>query len=145
MSIFPYRSLCPSSKGGFIVGFGGRGEGVDSGHGWGGAMEGAAVRQNNKWRYRESCIFSPACPAAFSSRWVVTVRHDGRSRLVCCPEHFPTFLNLFLFLGNCVAGRWESLLYIAALDPQPDWLKPGPNDGPSNPIVTMATIPFRHH
>lgn len=142
---FSARISLSLARRGFHCGFWGWGEGVGGGRGWGGVAEGAVAKENNDRRDGESWDFSPACPAASRAGWVFAVRHDGSSRPACCPEHFPRLLNLFLFLGNCVAGRWESLLYIAALASQPDWLRPGPNDGPSNPIVTMATSPFRHH
>lgn len=144
MERFSARISLSLARRGFHCGFWGWGEGVGGGRGWGGAA-GAVAKENNDRGDGERWDFSPACPAASRAGWVFAVRHDGSSRPACCPEHFPTLLNLFPFLGNCVAGRWESLLYIAALASQPDWLRPGPNDGPSNPIVTMATSPFRHH
>lgn len=54
----------------------------------------------------------------------------------------PRLLNLFPFLGKCVAGRWESLLYIAAWASQPDWLRPGPNAGPSIPSSLWQPAPL---
>lgn len=107
------------------------------GHGWGGAAEGAAARENNEREMGSVGISHlPRC------LWSAMTGAAALLAAVWSTFFIPPTLEPISLLGKCVAGRWESLLYIAAWSSQPDWLRPGPNAGPSIPSSLWQPAPL---